>query len=156
MTDNKTLLDEEHEELVRKLESVSKEENPMGTAFSDILCSFKCHMERENGTVIPLLKFLNERVSESVGVGNKNLIDAGNEFRKNYKEMLEEHRSIVNIINHARSDLGPFSSGEISSITNELMHHISLEEEILYPAAFAASDLILSPPSVATTVSKAD
>lgn len=152
MTDSRSLLDEEHEELVRKLESVSKEENPLGSAFSDILCSFKCHMERENVSVVPLLKFLKGRTSESVGSESKEFIDASNNFRENYGEMLEEHRSMVNVVDHARKQFSSFSSDEISGIADELIHHISLEEEVLYPAALAASDLIRSQTDAAIKV----
>lgn len=144
MAENSSFLDEEHEELVRELESVSWRENPLGQAFSDILRSFKSHMERENSSVVPLLKYLRDRANGIAGGENSQFVDASVNFRENYKEMLEEHKSMVNAIYRVKRELASFLSDKISSLTDELIHHIAMEEEVLYPAALAASDLIRS------------
>ena len=56
--------------------------------------------------------------------------------------MLEEHRQISLKLKLAIGELKLNPDEKALHLAHELIHHVEIEEQILYPAAFAAGDLL--------------
>ncbi|QRF76466.1 Hemerythrin HHE cation binding domain protein [Thermoplasmatales archaeon] len=142
MTDEKNMLDEEHEELIEALGEVAREKTEVGRLFSEVLGIFRTHLNRENETIIPLLGYLKDRLGGYDADGKEALNIARMKFEDSYPEMIQEHEDMAKLIRSAQELLKNTPDRLASDLAGHLLHHVELEEELLYPAAFASGDLV--------------
>ena len=142
MADTRMILDGEHEELLEMLEEVSSNKAGTGDIFSGVLRIFRNHLKKESETVIPLLGYLKDRL-DGVDRGKKiDLSRAGSRFKESYPVMMQEHAEMSNLIRMAQDSVKTKPDKLASKLASDLLHHVTLEEEFLYPAAFASADLV--------------
>ncbi|MHB1708625.1 MAG: hemerythrin domain-containing protein [Thermoplasmataceae archaeon] len=144
MAEAKTILDREHKEILEELETVSSENTEAGRVFGEILHIFSRHLDTENETIVPLLNFLGDRLCGDISVDLDKLNVSNRKFNSNYDEMIREHESISVLIGKAKKTLKTEPDKHAMDLADELIHHVELEEALLYPAAFAAGDLVES------------
>lgn len=142
MTETINIMDREHEELLKKLERFSQLNGLPGEVFTEVAVLFRTHMREENQTILPLLGYLRSRLEEFEVKDITSLKTAASRFENHYDQMLEEHREISRLLKMAMDTLMNSGEEEPMHLVRELLHHVQLEEEILYPAAFAAGDLV--------------
>lgn len=135
-------LDREHEEILEQLEDVSHTKSEVSNIFKEVLSKFRHHLEEENESIVPLLSYLKERAYRNRFEADLIFKRAGEKFGQNFEIMIREHRIVQNLLREAQEVLKNFPDERSLNITNELYHHIELEEEFLYPAGKAAIELI--------------
>lgn len=142
MTETHGILDHEHEMLLEELDGVTRRNDRVGEIYSEVLRLFRTHLTEESETVVPLLRYLKDRL----GVFDNNAVEslrlASARFEDHFDRMLEEHGEISRQINLAIEELKIHPDEIALHLAHELLHHVELEEEVLYPAAFASGDLI--------------
>lgn len=136
------MLDEEHEELIETLGEVAREKTEVGRLFSEVLGIFRTHLNRENETIIPLLGYLKDRLGRYDAGAKEALTIARVKFEDSYSEMIREHEDMAKLIRSAQDLLKSTPDKLASDLAEHLLHHVELEEELLYPAAFASGDLV--------------
>ncbi len=141
MSDEKNILDEEHEELIETLGEVARKKTEAGKLFSEVLVIFSYHLDKENETVAPLLAYLKARLGDYRDKDKDALNLARTKFEDSYPEMMQEHEKMAKLIRRAQDSLKENPDKLASDLAEHLLHHVELEEELLYPAAFASGDL---------------
>lgn len=141
MKDKESFLDREHTEILETLQAASFTEGSTKRIFSEMLSIFSYHLDREEETVMPLLHYLSERVTQNHGLDYALLRLQAHELKTEFDSMLSEHQKLSDLASLAgkliRSD-----SGEKIELLGRLKHHMLIEEEILYPAAKGAVELL--------------
>jgi len=142
MTETHGILDHEHEVLLEELDEVSRRTGRVGQIYSEVLGLFRSHLAEENETIVPLLKYYRERLEEYGNKDVEKLKLASERFENQFDKMVQEHREISRKLNQILEELKRNPDEDEMHLAQELIHHVELEEEILYPAALAAGDLI--------------
>ena len=142
MTETHSILDHEHEMLLEELDEASRATGRVGQLYSEVLGLFRPHLAEENETIVPLLKYNRNRLEEFENKDVENLKVASTRFENHFDRMIEEHREISRKLNQILEELKSNPDENAKHLAHELIHHVELEEEILYPAAFAAGDLL--------------
>ncbi len=141
MKEKLSFLDREHAELLEKIQGFSTCDGELGKNFKEAMGKFGSHLEKEEVTVIPLLKYLGSRIRPDQVSRTFKPYSARDGFRAEYQTMLGEHRQIEKILDRI-SKLEGTVNQKAQELVMELKHHIEVEEEVLYPAASAAGDLM--------------
>ncbi len=128
--------------LLEELDEVSRKAGKVGQLYSDVLGLFRPHLAEENETIVPLLKYNRDRLEEFENKDVEPLKLASARFENHFDRMIEEHREISRKLNQILDELKSNPDEDAKHLAHELIHHVELEEEILYPAAFAAGDLL--------------
>jgi hypothetical protein len=142
MAEKHNILDHEHELLLEELNEISQQNGRTGDICSEVLTLFREHLREENETIVPLLGYLKNSLEKIDGKDIPILRTASERFAYNFKRMLEEHREISLKLNLAIGELKLKPDEKALHLAHELIHHVEIEEQILYPAAFAAGDLL--------------
>ena len=90
---------------------------------------------------MPLLHYLSERVTQNHGLDYALLRLQVHEFSTEFDSMLSEHQKLSDLASLA-GKLFSSDSGEEIELLGKLKHHMLTEEEILYPAAEGAVELL--------------
>ncbi len=141
MKEKESFLDKEHTELLEELQFAAESGGKLGETFSEILSLFSYHLDREEETVVPLLEYLSERTVEGNIADYAGLIQAAEGFDEEYESMIKEHSDLNTLSTEAESMLTD-DTAKFEQLIHKLRHHIALEEEVLYPAAIGAGDII--------------
>lgn len=136
------ILEHEHEEILERLEKESNKGGETSRVFAEILSRFTRHLEEENETIVPLLHFIKRRSQGENLVQSLDYNEASNKFQRDFALMMKEHEIIQELIKKAQELSISTPDSESKEVCNELLHHIELEEEFLYPAARVAGELI--------------
>ena len=142
MADKKNILDEEHKELIEMIEEISSDKTEVGKIFSRLLSLFGRHLDKENEMVGPLLAYLRTRLGDYREKDRDTLNVARAKFEDSYQEMMKEHREMEKLIKLAQNSLKDKPDTFASNLAEHLIFHIRLENDLLYPAAFASGDLV--------------
>lgn len=141
MIDHISFLDREHTELLEKLQQYALNKGRLGTIFSQILAIFSYHLDREEETVIPLLAYLKERMGRKKRPNLEYFRKISSEFDNEFENMIKEHLQIEDLCQDAITLAGT-DCIEIHDLSGSLRRHMLLEEQLLYPAAQAATFLL--------------
>ena len=135
-------METEHRELLREIEDASANRDRTGILFSKVFEIFREHLNTETRTVFPLVSYLSERLEVKTMIDKSKLIVARDLFEDEYEHMLQEHSRMNSLLSEVQ-ELGKGKRNEKArTLAERLISHVRLEEEILYPAAFASGDLI--------------
>ena len=140
MTQRESFLNEEHTELLNEISEMSAATGETGKLFSQLLNIFSGHLDREEETVLPLLRYLHDSV-EGPAEASDGLFKAGKDFRVEYETMENEHKAMDKIMNVIESS---GAAGKVMELIWHIRHHVTLESEIIYPAAMAAANMVIS------------
>ena len=94
MKDKESFLDREHTEILEALQATSLTEGSTKRIFSEMLSIFSYHLDREEETVMPLLHYLSERVTENYELDYALLRLQVHEFNTEFDNMLSEHQKL--------------------------------------------------------------
>lgn len=99
------------------------------------------HFEKEERTALPILGALVAAVAGKLDpAGAKEALALHKSLRKEYSQMLTEHREIaallLQVLETAESEEHP----PVVEFVRRLLHHAKMEEEVLYPAAIILGD----------------
>lgn len=133
---------DEHTGLLMDLKALSKGDTSFSSLFMEVLRIFRYHLDREEHTTIPLLRFLGQRNNGGGKPDTGDLRMKWRTFSMEYDIMISEHQQIISLLEKL-DDFPDFSQDAMArDVAGELRHHVALEEQVLYPAAMAAGDLL--------------
>lgn len=142
MKSARSLLDREHSELLEKLQELSGRSDGFGRVFENVLKIFSYHLDREEETVMPLLDYISRRTENRRLIDTLMLQRAWEGFTREYDNMVNEHNQMTKLLNEVE-DIYPIEGeDEVSRVIRDLKHHMEIEDELLYPAAFTVKDLL--------------
>lgn len=135
------LLDDEHEELMGTLRKIGDRKNSTGKAVKELLRILEPHFEKEERVAMPLLGALPLLTSESRIENLKEIAGFREPLLQEYQSMFREHKSLTPLIERALSEARKERINDAVEVLEMLVHHVRIEEDILYPAALVAGTL---------------
>ncbi|MCL6090226.1 MAG: hemerythrin domain-containing protein [Candidatus Thermoplasmatota archaeon] len=130
----------EHSYLLEKINDLAQREAGSSKIFIELRKLSYLHIEREQETIIPLLRYLKYRLDGKNKKYSPDLNEIRNKMILGYGELIEDHINIMNLLEEAFHETYQV---EVMEFVKNIAHHIALEEQIFYPAAMAAVDLIM-------------
>lgn len=136
------LIEVEHQQFLEEIMIASQKREESGALFGKVLRIYRRHMDLETRTVFPLLVYLSDRLMSKSRIDKSKLIEARDGFETLYDQMLREHHEISDLLKQVIALKIREEEDSLRRLAEKLLQHVELEEEILYPAAFASGDLI--------------
>ncbi|MEM3671444.1 MAG: hemerythrin domain-containing protein [Thermoprotei archaeon] len=131
------VLRHEHRELLDSLESLAARSDSLGVDARRILVDFRPHMEKEEELVLPVLGVLGELAPFILGDDGKP-VELTDTLSAKYRSLFEEHKGMLHSILKFRDSALKIGDQGAMELAENLMHHIELEESVLYPASLIA------------------
>ena len=129
----------EHSHLLEKINDLAQRESGSSKIFKELRELSYLHVEREQETIIPLLRYLKLRLDGKTEKYPPNPLELRNRMILGYGALIEDHVHIMNLLEEAFHETYQV---EVTEFVKNIAHHIALEEQVLYPAAMVAVDLI--------------
>ena len=136
---------EEHTELLAMLTAAGAERGPVGEAARDLGAVLLPHFEREEQIALPPLGLLAALAAGETPRGANDVLALTDSLKAEWPRMMEEHRQI----GAAVAQLGAAARAEglwekYEPLVDMLTRHARMEEEVLYPAAVLAGEVVLA------------
>ena len=132
----------EHREILGSLNEATRTAGPVGAAAKAVADVLHSHFAREEQVALPPLGFLAPLSRGELPDGAASVMAMSDSLKAELPKMLEEHTRI----RAAVAELGRVARGagaeNVVRLTEQLAQHALTEEEVLYPAAIVAGDLI--------------
>ena len=135
-------LKSEHESLHTTLLRAGKEKGELGQCAQVLSKLLHPHMLREETLAFPLLGLLRQLAAGTVNAEMAEAIAAGERLRSEAASMAEEHRLIGEALKQLLALAGAEDRTEYADFAYQLIEHIRVEEEVLYPAALLVGDYV--------------
>ena len=132
----------EHQEILGSLNEATRIAGPVGAAAKAVADVLHPHFLREEQVALPPLAFLAPLSRGELPDGAASVLAMSDSLKAELPKMLEEHKRI----RAAVAELGRVAKGagaeKVVRLTEQLAQHALTEEELLYPAAILAGELI--------------
>lgn len=132
----------EHKELHEKLARYTKLPGKTGVAAKEVAKLLHPHFIKEETYALPPLGLLSDLATGQAGSNTKEAIDMAEQLKREFQEMLLEHKQIVTALQKlslaARDERRP----DVMLFTENIKLHAQTEEEVLYPAAILVGEYL--------------
>lgn len=135
------ILELEHEGFYRRVSEIIDSESNCWNYFAELVKTIEKHSRLEENVLVPLLTFIGNRSLSRSPEEIDNLNSLYDRFIENYDRLVSEHVSMRKILKDIR---GQTYRIDITKLVDEILHHMKMEEEMAYPAALAAGELLNS------------
>lgn len=132
----------EHAELHARLVKATREPGAVGEAAREVARLLHPHFVREEEFALPPLALLAEMARDGVRPEMAEVLAMTRRLKADLPRMLAEHRDIVAALKVLRSAAGAASLPEYEHFAEALVLHAQTEEQVLYPAAILAGELV--------------
>lgn len=139
MSSNPHVIEEEHAWFHRRVTEIIDSESNCWNYFVELMKTMERHQQLEEMIVIPLLTFVEYRMLEKHPENTSSLDGAYRKLLEHYDTLISEHTSMKKILKDIK---GETYLVEVSNFIDDILHHIRMEEEMAYPAAIAAGQLL--------------
>lgn len=139
MGNDLNVLEEEHRKFNTLIRDMAQYETNCGKFFAELVKIIVGHSELEERTISPLLEYNRTRHISGAKFDRILLEEAYGTLMENFDSMMEVHNRIRKMLEDAR---GETYKVEVTEVIDEICHHIKMEEEIAYPAAIAAGEIL--------------
>ena len=133
------VMEEEHRRFNSLVSEMAEFESNCGRSFIELKKIVEKHADLEEATVMPLLSYMESRIRPTRGVDRISLGKSYGQLLENYGKLLSDHESMRKMLDEIRVETYKI---EVSRIAEEILHHMKMEEEIAYPAAVAAGEIL--------------
>lgn len=134
-----TVLEEEHRKFNTLIREMARYESPSAMFFAELTKIIEAHSELEEQIIEPLLAYILNRNRSGAVFDRLSLEKSYGLLVENYDGMLETHSRMKKMLEDAR---GVTYKIEVQGIVDQICHHIRMEEQIAYPAALAAGEIL--------------
>lgn len=135
-------LKDEHEELYEELNRAARIGGDVGDAALLALKGFEPHMRKENRIALPPLDLLNSVAEKEVTTELTGAIKLSDELKNGLPGFLREHDVIRDALQRMNDAAMREQKPAYASLAKRIMHHMMVEEQILYPAAILVGEHI--------------
>jgi iron-sulfur cluster repair protein YtfE (RIC family) len=134
----------EHEDLYEDLNRAARTGGKVGDAAMLAFKTFQNHRRREEEFAFPLLGLLGPLANKGVSSELSRVVSLCDRFREQMPDLIHEHdemRKALQVMNDAalREE-----KPEDATLAKRLLQHMSMEEQIFYPAALVAGEYVKS------------
>ncbi|HEU4452683.1 MAG TPA: hemerythrin domain-containing protein [Longimicrobium sp.] len=136
-------IQDEHLELLARVVAATEERGPVGEAARELSAVLSPHFAREEKIALPPLGLLAALGAGELPAGADDVLPLTDSLRVEWPRMMEEHRRIA----AALDQLDAVARAEGHSLKYDplvqlLRRHARMEEEVLYPAALLAGEVV--------------
>ena len=132
----------EHEEIHDALVAATRRDDAVGAAARELAAVLDPHFEREEQVALPPLGALGP-IAMGAPVQNAGSIRAMSDtLRHELPQMLAEHTRIRTAVEALRSVAVSANAPDVVALADQLALHALTEEQVLYPAAIVAGDML--------------
>ena len=135
-------LQAEHKAIHDALAEATRVPGPVGAAARELAALLHPHFTRENEIALPPLGLLAALAAGEKPDGMDEALAMSDALRKELPRMLEEHTRIRAAAEKLRVVAQNEKASAYEQLAEELTLHARTEEEVLYPAAILAGDVI--------------
>ena len=134
----------EHEDLWADLERAIRIGGRIGEAARALEPLVRLHFRREDDTVLLALGLLHTVAQGKVAPGMYEIVVMADRLKTELPEMLAEHDQIRKTLERLGQEATKQGRPQVAHFAARLLHHASLEEEVLYPAAIVLGEYLKS------------
>jgi iron-sulfur cluster repair protein YtfE (RIC family) len=147
-------LKDEHERLYQELNRAARIGGDVGDAALLAFKEFEPHMRKEERIAFPMLDLLGSLAEKEVTTMHSQAIKLGEDLKGALSGLYKDHEVIRDALHRMNDAAMREQKPEYASLAKRAMHHLMLEEQILYPAAVLAGEYVrlslYGPPAKAT------
>jgi iron-sulfur cluster repair protein YtfE (RIC family) len=133
---------EEHEALHTELLRASKEPSAIGAAATELMRLMKPHIEKEERYGMPPLALLARLAKGEVDNDMGKVLELTERLKTELPAMLAEHKFITRALHRLIEAARKGDRVELAELAVRLVHHMRLEEEIIYPASLLVGEVV--------------
>lgn len=133
------VISEEHKKFNTLLSDLAKYDTNCGKFFAELLKIIEHHSELEEQVVIPLLTYIDSRLHTGDGLDKASLETSYGMLLEKYDTLVADHTKMRKVLEEAKAETYKI---EVQRIIDDVLHHMKMEEEIAYPAAVAAGEIL--------------
>lgn len=133
------VLEKEHARFNSMILELSEYETNCSKFFMELFKIVKRHYIKEEAVLLPLLAYMDSRLKSGVEVDPAPLEESYLQFLQNYEALIDDHNNMRKMLDEAMNQTYRV---EVQTLIGEILHHIQMEEEIVYPAAVAAGEIL--------------
>jgi hypothetical protein len=132
----------EHAELHEKLVKATRESGAIGEAAREVARLLHPHFVREEEFALPPLALLDRLARDDVTPEMAEMLPMAQRLKAELPQMLAEHRDIVGALEKLRVAARAAGKPEHERFAEALVLHAQTEEQVLYPAAILAGEMV--------------
>jgi iron-sulfur cluster repair protein YtfE (RIC family) len=132
----------EHEELYEELNRAARIGGNVGAAAMLAFKVFQPHIRKEEETAFPPLDLLQPLAEKDVTTEHAGAIKLCERLKNGLPGFLKEHDEMRKALQEMNDAAMREQKPEYAALAKRIMHHMLLEEQILYPAAILAGEYI--------------
>jgi hypothetical protein len=132
----------EHEELHANLVAATKAPGAVGEAAREVARLLHPHFVREEEFALPPLALLEKLAREGATREMAEVLPMTRRLKAELPQMLAEHKQIVGALDKLRDAARTAGRPEVERFAEALVLHAQTEEQVMYPAAILAGELV--------------
>ncbi len=132
----------EHQEMHDALARASREPGLIGDAAKRLLRIMKPHIDKEETFALPPLGMLQQLVRGIHSPEDEAAVIMAWRLREDLDNMVAEHRVIGAALEELLAAAKAELRVEYAELASKILHHIRMEEQVLYPATILAGDYL--------------
>lgn len=132
----------EHEELHANLVKATREPGAVGEAAREVARILHPHFVREEEFALPPLGLLEPLVRGGATEAMAGVLPMTRRLKAELPQMLAEHKQIVGALEKLRAAARAAGRPEVEHFAVALVLHAQTEEQVMYPAAILAGELV--------------
>lgn len=132
----------EHEELHARLVEATRQPGAVGEAAREVAHLLHPHFVREEEFALPPLALLEQLARGEARAEMAEVLPMTRRLKAELPQMLAEHKLIVGALDKLRDAARTAGRPEVERFAEALVLHAQTEEQVLYPAAILAGELV--------------
>jgi hypothetical protein len=133
---------EEHDGLHAELLRASKEPTAVGAAATELMHLMKPHIDKEERYGLPPLALLGPLAKGELHQDMGAVLEMTERLKSDLPAMLAEHKFIMRALHRLIDAARKGNKVELAELAHRLVHHMQLEEEIIYPASLLVGEFV--------------
>ena len=133
---------EEHDALHAEFLRASKEPDAVGAAATELMQLMKPHIDKEERYGLPPLALLAPLAQGEIHPDMGEVLEVTERLKAELPAMLEEHKSIGQALHGLIEAARKHDRVELAELAHRLVHHMRLEEEVVYPASLLVGEIV--------------
>ena len=132
----------EHEELHARLVEATRQPGAVGEAAREVARLLHPHFVREEEFALPPLALLEKLARDGASREMAAVLPMTRRLKAELPQMLAEHKQIVGALEKLRGAARTAERPEVERFAEALVLHAQTEEQVLYPAAILAGEMV--------------
>lgn len=132
----------EHEEIHQELAKIASLTGPIGEAAREVSMVLQPHFEKEEAFALPPLDILPQLAQGVVTPEMEAVLPLVQRLRSEWDHLMADHKVIIAALDRLIEEATAADKLEYVQFAERLIHHMLIEETVLYPTAFLIGDYL--------------